>query len=40
MHPGGIKFETSWNYRGNMKTMSLKHASWRYLKRFEITEKT
>jgi len=26
MHPGGIKFETIWNCRENMKPMSLKHA--------------
>ena len=33
-------FETTWSCRGkNMKTMSLKHAFWWYLKQFGTTEK-
>ena len=28
-------FETIWNCREKMKTMSLRHAVWRYLKRFK-----
>ena len=31
--------DDSWNFRGEMKTMSLKHALWRYAKRFGTAEK-
>jgi len=32
-------YETIWNCRENMKTMSLKHAFWWYLKQFGTVEK-